>query len=45
MINLIRIYIVKGKETNVIDLPFSELKAERKRLKDEGWSIYHSTPL
>lgn len=42
MVNLIRLYISKGTNTQVIDLRFSEVRETKRRLEKEGWIVYHT---
>ena len=42
MIGIVRMYAIKNGVTNVFDVPRDNAKNERRRLVQQGWTIYHS---
>ena len=45
MAGIVRLMVYRNGVTNVIDCIFSEVKATRLRLSQEGWILYHSEVL
>jgi|TARA_B100000902_G_C26733441_1_gene632503 hypothetical protein len=42
MCGLIRLFVYKQGVGDVIDVTREQLKQTRKRLREEGWVLYHS---
>ena len=42
VINVVRMYAYQNGVSNVFDVPRDKAKEERRRLVQEGWTVYHT---
>ena len=41
MVNLIRLYLRRDQETQIVDLELHEVRKRKRELQKDGWTVYH----
>lgn len=42
MVNVIRLYLSRGQEIQVVDLELHEVRKRKRELQKDGWTVYHA---